>query len=189
MPLRQVIVLKTSTPHNILVETAQRRMLDALAGKEIAVDVVDGAVNHERRDFLFGVRGSRLNVYPQAYISDSGSGTTWTGGYEEFESQIDCDALPCDILMAHPEIAKDTFTSIYQPEQLIRIGLAASTLAALQRLIVAKGTCLQRIARPGNSLMHSLSPDLAEIVATHLNATHQKRSLRIERANKLDSVT
>lgn len=188
MPLRQVIVLKTSTPHNILVETAQRRMLDALAGKEIAVDVVDGAVNHERRDFLFGVSGSRKNVYPQAYISDSNSGTTWAGSYEEFESQIDCDALPCAILMAHPEIAKDTFTSVYQPEQLIRSGRAASMLVAVQRLILAKGTCLQRIARPGNSSMHSLSPDLAEIVAAHINTTHKKRSLRFERANKDDGV-
>eukprot|EP01043_Picozoa_sp_COSAG02_P025193 COSAG02_NODE_1406_length_12786_cov_5.493418_11_plen_52_part_00 len=47
MPLRQVVLLQTSSPRNIMQQLAQRRVLDVLIGKQIDVELVDGA-----REFL-----------------------------------------------------------------------------------------------------------------------------------------
>jgi hypothetical protein len=45
-----VVVLTTSSPKDIVQQTAQRRMLDMLCSKQIAVEVVDGArAPHQRR--------------------------------------------------------------------------------------------------------------------------------------------
>ena len=43
MPLRQVVLLQTSSPRNIMQQLAQRRVLDVLVGKHIDVELVDGA--------------------------------------------------------------------------------------------------------------------------------------------------
>ena len=50
MPLRGVVVLMTTSPRDIIQETAQRRVLDILAGKQIDVEVVDGRLHKERRE-------------------------------------------------------------------------------------------------------------------------------------------
>ena len=43
MPLRRVVLLMTSSTKDIMQEIAQRRILDVLVGKQIDVEVVDGA--------------------------------------------------------------------------------------------------------------------------------------------------
>jgi hypothetical protein len=103
-----MLVSGLSTDQIQIVNT--RRLEDALKGKKISFDKVDGSLaeNKELRDALFGVSGQR-GKYPQCFITD---GTThrFIGMWEEMESLLDCDALPKDILEANPGI--QTFSKV-----------------------------------------------------------------------------
>ena len=97
-----------STDQISIVNT--RRLEDALRGKKVPFDKIDGSLaeNKELRDALFSISGQR-GKYPQCFISD---GTThrFVGMWEEIESLLDCDSLPKDILDGNASI--QTFSKV-----------------------------------------------------------------------------
>ncbi len=87
-----------------------RRLEDALIGKKMNFDKVDGALaeNKGLRDILFGISGQR-GKYPQCFIAE-GNNFRFVGMWEDIESLLDCDSLAAEILAENPAIL--TFSKV-----------------------------------------------------------------------------
>ena len=158
MPLRQVVVLMTTSPRDIVQETAQRRVLDVLAGKQIDVDVVDGRLQKERREQLWALDGVPRATYPLVFLQKACGETALVADLDVFESAVECSALPPDVLAKNPGIL--TFEKIFG--DVLPLGLPARRLAAIQRLHLAQGTLLGPLSQ--NSPLQFLPLDLVIFV-------------------------
>lgn len=106
----RAIVLVSSLSTDQIQIVNSRRIEDALKGKNMSYDRVDGAMpeNKDLRDKLFGISGQR-GKYPQCFIQ-RGDECRFVGMWDEIESLLDCDALPADVLSANPTIP--TFSKV-----------------------------------------------------------------------------
>ena len=150
----------TTSPRDIIQETAQRRVLDILAGKQIDVEVVDGRLHKERREELWALDGVPRATYPLIFLQQ-GCGTSETAlvaDLDAFESAVECSALPPDVLAANPGIV--TFEKMFSG--VLPLGHRARWLAAIQRLHLARGTLLAPL--PQDCPLQILSLDLVMTV-------------------------
>ena len=173
MPLRQVVALTTSSPKNIMQDTAQRRVLDILEGKLIDVERVDAATQKGRRDELLSCPGAARACYPQLFMQRpacAGGALSFACSLEGFEEAVECSGLPPDVLRdtraAGFEVT--TFEDVFF--DVLHCGVASSLAAATNRLLLATGVLLA-----GGSSLFALSSDVAAMVAGHITPADARR--------------
>ena len=81
-----VILLTTSVPSNVAVESNQREVKSWLAALRVDYVEVDGANadNAARRSALWAAPGATRAAYPSVFV-DSGGGTRCIGNFEQLK--------------------------------------------------------------------------------------------------------
>lgn len=196
MPLRQVVLLQTSSPRNIMQQLAQRRVLDVLVGKHIDVELVDGARksisqqyfhaqlrlrstplvhattlrgpsgDKARREELLECDGATRASYPQLFLH------CLAAGVDSYAADLDTfeRAVECSGLPAdvlRSHPEIQTFESIFY--DVAYVGWRASQRAAQQKLWLVAGAQHDRLG--SGSPMYILSLDIVAMVAALIPAT------------------
>ena len=111
MPHR-ILILTSSCPSNTIVEVNQRNLKTKLKGKGFAFDEIDGMDpdNHDLRSKLFTLSGLK-GQYPQIFIKQESSDIQFIADYEKFESLLELETLPQEVLASNPDIV--TFAATF----------------------------------------------------------------------------
>ena len=82
-----------------------RRLEDALVGRKIQFEKVDGSMveQKELRDVLFSVSGQR-GKYPQCFLKGEDGSYQFVGLWEDVEGLLECDTIPAEVLASNPQI-------------------------------------------------------------------------------------
>jgi hypothetical protein len=109
--MERAVILYSSLSTDQIQIVNTRRLEDAVLGKKLAHNKIDGASpeNKDIRDKLFGISGQR-GKYPQFFIATETEDYRFVGLWEEIESLLDCDSLPEDVLAGNPNIP--TFSKV-----------------------------------------------------------------------------
>ena len=105
MATAKILILTTTLTGNPIQEANQRNLRTKLQGKGFAFDELDGMEpsNHDVRTELFELSGIK-GKFPQIFIVRNDGKKEFVGDYEKFESLLELDELPEDVLAANPDI-------------------------------------------------------------------------------------
>jgi len=104
----EAVVLITSTPKDLATESAQRSMLDVLAGLKVVVSTVDGAAaeNKDIRSTLWSAPGAKRAAYPQLFKKAADGTFTYVADGERWTHLVECNEVTHELDAIVGELAK-----------------------------------------------------------------------------------